>query len=141
MHRRLIARFERRKDGVEVQIKGALKFPVEIVEVTSLPDFGSLVAGRLKAKALNRVLNDEPPLGSVDFEAVGVLVSVGGIIRADHASDRSACEPEGQGHRPITAPGPVRHFGHHRFNRSAQMFELIETVTLCFDEIGMGMRC
>ncbi len=76
MHWRWMTEFERLKDGVEVQIKGVVKFPVEIVEITSLPDLGGLVTGRLKAKASNRVLDDEPPISSVYFEAVGVLVSV-----------------------------------------------------------------
>jgi hypothetical protein len=92
MHWRLIAAFERIKYRVEMYIKSAVKFPVEIVEVTRLPDLGGLVAGVLKTKALDCVLYDEPPLSSVDLKAVGVLVSVGRVIRARHAPDRSACE-------------------------------------------------
>src|ERR1700722_1603456 len=98
------------------------------------------MAGVLKTKPLNRVLDDESPVRSVYFKAVNVMVSIGGIIGAGHAPDRSTGESQCQGHRAIAASGLVCHFRHHGVDRAAQMFQLIEAVTLCLDEICMGMR-
>ena len=113
MHRRLIAAFEGFKYGVQMDIKSALKFPIEIIEVTRLPDLGGLMAGVLKTKPLNHVLDDESPVRSVYFKAVNVMVSIGGIIGAGHAPDRSTGESQCQGHRAIAASGLVCHFRHH----------------------------
>jgi hypothetical protein len=79
MHWRLIAAFEGFKYGVQMDIKSALKFPVEIIEVTRLPDLGGLLAGVLKTKPLNRVLDDESPVRSVYFKPVNVMVRIGRI--------------------------------------------------------------
>lgn len=140
MHRRFIAAFECIDYRAEMYIKSAVKFAIEVVEVPGLPYLGGLVAGALKTKALDRVLDDEPPFSPVDLKPVGGLVSVRGVIRPRHAPKRSACESKGEDHRAIAVPGPVRHFRHHRVNWPAEMFQLIESVALCFDEIGMGMR-
>jgi hypothetical protein len=45
MHRRLIAAFECIDYRVEMYIKSAVKFPIEVVEVPGLPYLGGLVAG------------------------------------------------------------------------------------------------
>ena len=60
MYRRLIAAFERLQDRIQVDIKSAMKFPIEIVEITCLPNLGDLAAGVLKTKSLDCIFYDEP---------------------------------------------------------------------------------
>src|SRR5882757_921941 len=98
MHRRLFTFFEGVDYGVQMHIEGAMEFPIEIVEISSLPHFGGFVADRLKAKTLHRVINQNTPLGSVNFEEMSVLISVRRIVSAHHASDCPVAETERQSH-------------------------------------------
>ena len=88
MNWRLIAASERTNYRVEMQIKSAVKFSIEVVEVPGLPDLCGLAPGALKTKALNRILDGKPPFSSVDLTPMGALVSVRGVIGAYHAPER-----------------------------------------------------
>ena len=46
------------QNRINMGVEGALKFPVEIVEVTGLPDFRRFVADGLKGLAPNGVLDE-----------------------------------------------------------------------------------
>jgi hypothetical protein len=58
MYWRLIAALERLEDRVQMYIKSAVKFPIEVVEIPCLPNLGGLAAGVLKTKSLDCVFYD-----------------------------------------------------------------------------------
>ena len=69
-----------------------MKFAVKIVEVPGLPNLRCFAASLLKTEAPDCVLDDYASSGSIDLEAMSLLVSIGRIICACHAPDCSVCE-------------------------------------------------
>ena len=60
MYRWFIAAFESLQYRVQMYIKSAVKFPIEIVEIACLPNLSGLAAGVLKTKPLDGILDDQP---------------------------------------------------------------------------------
>ena len=139
MNRRLLAPFKCLQHRSEVSIEGAEKLALEIVEVARFPNFSSLLAEAMKTVALDRIVNRDSALCAVNLHLMRPRIGVRGIVGANQAANRAIGELQRQRHRAETLAGHVGHLRLNRRDRTCKLLQHIKAVTLCFDQVRVGM--
>jgi hypothetical protein len=92
-YRRLFASFERLQHGIQIEIEGSMKFPVEIVEISALPNLSGFVTPVLQSETTHRIFNYQSTFSSIDLDSMGVWIGIGRIIRTNQTAISRITDP------------------------------------------------